>query len=233
MHISRIGPMAATSIVLALGLGAGCGSSSSGGNGTTTDGGDDSTGGSSGGSSSSGASSSSSSSGASSSSSSSSGGSASSSSGSSGSSGGTEAGSEGGSSSGVSEAGADGGCSGATPVALTVKNYETWCTLTANGSPVATGSPGTTASSTLCVALGTVNLVASPLSTSFELGPTPWHDTSGDHGSGDPGTQANLDAGVASTSSTTVAASGTSACVWACCPFTSGSGCSGITNQCP
>jgi hypothetical protein len=118
-------------------------------------------------------------------------------------------------------------------VALTVKNYFTWCALTANGQAVTGTTPGTTTSSTICVAAGTINLVAKPLSTSFELGPTPWHDTSGDTGSGDPGTQANVDAGVNATSTTTVVASSGSKCVWACCPFTSGTGCSGVPNQCP
>ncbi len=58
------------------------------------------------------------------------------------------------------------------------------------------GDPWTTTASTVCVAAGTVTLVASPLSSAFEIGPTTWHGTSGDTGSGDPGTLAMLDAGV-------------------------------------
>jgi hypothetical protein len=118
-------------------------------------------------------------------------------------------------------------------VALTVKNYLTWCALTVNNQAVATGSPGTTSSSTICVASGTINLVAKPLNATFELGPTPWHGTTGDHGSGDPGSQANVDAGVNATSSTTVMTTSGSVCIWACCPFTNGTGCTGVTSPCP
>ena len=85
----------------------------------------------------------------------------------------------------------------------------------------------------MCVAAGTVNLVASPLDATFEIGPTTWHGTSGDTGSGDPGTLAMVDAGVSATSSTTVAVSTGSKCVWACCPFANGTGCTGLANQCP
>jgi hypothetical protein len=116
-------------------------------------------------------------------------------------------------------------------VALTVKNYLTWCSLTANGQPVTGTAPGSTTSQTICVAAGTVNLVAKPLNGSFEIGPAPWHGTAGDTGSGDPGTQ--VDAGVNSTSTTTVAVSSGSKCVWACCPFANGTGCSTVANQCP
>jgi hypothetical protein len=115
---------------------------------------------------------------------------------------------------------------------LTVKNYATWCTLTANGQMVADGTPGVTRSSTICVPSGTINLVAKPL-TGFQLGPTPWHGTSGDTGSGDPGTQTMVDAGTNATSTTTVVTTSGSKCVWACCEFSGGGGCSGLANQCP
>jgi hypothetical protein len=126
------------------------------------------------------------------------------------------------------DSGVDAGC-----VELTVKNYLTWCTLSVNGTAIVpNNSPGSTSSTTVCVPPGTTDLVASPISTTFELGPDPWHDTSGDHGSGDPGTQADVDGGVHATSSTTVVTTTGSACVWACCPFTDGTGCT-TTNQCP
>lgn len=76
---------------------------------------------------------------------------------------------------------------------------------------------------------GTVTLAATAL-TNFELGPAPWHDTAGDHGSGDPGTVTGT--GQSAKSTTTVTASGASKCVWVCCPFTNGTGCP-TTNQCP
>lgn len=214
MHFARIGVALSSGLAAALALGAGCSSSSGGAaTGNTDGGGEDGTS-----SGSSSGSTSSSSSGSSSSSSSSSGSSSSSSSS--------------GSSSGVSDASSDAetgagdsGCSGATPVALTVKNYRTWCSVSVAGMA---SSPA--ASQTVCVASGaTVSLSASAL-TGFILGPAPWHDTSGDHDAGDPGTF--VDAGAASTSSTTITVSGSSACVWVCCPFPSGTGCN-AANQCP
>jgi hypothetical protein len=110
---------------------------------------------------------------------------------------------------------ADSGCSGVT---LTVKNYRFWCSVT-----VGTGTASTADVQTVCVPAGTVNLSASGAG-SFILGD--WHHTSGDTGSGDPGT---ISAGV---SHTTVNASGTSTCVWICCPFPDGTGCP-TTDQCP
>lgn len=103
-----------------------------------------------------------------------------------------------------------------------MKNVDQWCTVTVGTNTAFSGSQ-----ESYCVADGTVDLSAKPLSSTFELGPDPWHDTSGDHGSGDPGTVAN------GSSSTTVVVSGSGdACVWVCCPFADGSGCP-TTNQCP
>ena len=122
--------------------------------------------------------------------------------------------------------GSDGGCSGATPVALTVKNYLQWCSVA-----VANGIASTAPSQTVCVAAGAVNVAATAL-VGFELGPTPWHDTVGDHdGSGDPG--AVTGTGQAAISTAMVDVTTGSACVWACCPFTNGTGCTNLTNQCP
>src|SRR5580704_2591954 len=116
----------------------------------------------------------------------------------------------GGSSSGSSEGG---GCSGATPIALTVNNYLSWCSVS-----VAGGAASSAASQTVCVASGSVDLTATALS-GFVLGPDPWHGTSGDTGSGDPGTLSGM------MSTAKVNASGTAACAWVCCPFTNGTGC--------
>jgi hypothetical protein len=55
-----------------------------------------------------------------------------------------------------------------------------------------------------------------------------WHGVDGDNGSGVTGTVS----GMASTAQVTIA-SNTAKCVWVCCPFASGSGCTGIANQCP
>jgi hypothetical protein len=109
-------------------------------------------------------------------------------------------------------------CSGSTPVALTVKNYLAWCSVTVDG-----GTASAAAEQTVCVADGSVTLDATALS-GFELGD--WHGTAGDTGSGDPGTVSG------GQSQAKVIVSGSSACVWVCCPFTDGTGCP-TTNQCP
>jgi hypothetical protein len=92
-------------------------------------------------------------------------------------------------------------------VALTVKNFNSWCDVSVAGHPASSA-----ATQTVCVAAGAVPLSATAL-TGFILGPTPWHDTDGDHGAGD------------SSASTTKTVSGASACAWACCPFPDGTGC--------
>jgi hypothetical protein len=109
-------------------------------------------------------------------------------------------------------------CSGATPVALTVLNFDAWCTVS-----VAGGTGSALASQTVCVADGSVALEATA-NAGFQLGD--WYGTTGDSGSGDPGTVTGTK------SDTTVSVSGTSACVSVCCPFTGGTGCPG-TDACP
>lgn len=108
-------------------------------------------------------------------------------------------------------------CSGTTPVQLTVKNYLAWCSVSVDGA-----APSSAASQTTCVASGAVQLTATPLA-GFSLGL--WHHTTGDAGSGDPGTV------VAGTSDATVDASGSSTCVWVCCPTTGLDDCP-TTDQC-
>jgi hypothetical protein len=124
---------------------------------------------------------------------------------------GSEAGPVDASGSDASDASADAGC-----VTLTVKNFKNWCSVS-----VAGGSFSASATQTVCVAPGTVNLVAAPASNAFILGL--WHHTSGDTGSGDPGVVTGE--GGAALSTTTASVSGGSKCVWVCCPFPDGSGC--------
>ncbi len=102
-----------------------------------------------------------------------------------------------------------------------MKNYDSWCNVSVNG-----GAASSASVQTVCVAAnGTVPVTAAPLG-GFELGADPWHDTTGDMGSGDPGT---VSGGVSSTTATVTTGS---KCVWACCPFTNGTGCP-TTDQCP
>jgi hypothetical protein len=110
-------------------------------------------------------------------------------------------------------------------VNLTVLNYpqaNPWCTI---AIAVTGQNPNTDYTQTVCVTPGIVGVGAHP-NTGFELGPTPWHDTDGDTGSGDPGT---VNAG---SSSTFVTVGTTAKCIWACCPFTNGTGCP-TADQCP
>jgi hypothetical protein len=113
---------------------------------------------------------------------------------------------------GVVDAGStkDGGDAGCTM--LTVYNLDGWCSITVNGTPLA--------SQEVCVAPGPVTLVATPAGVAFEIGPDPWYNV-GDAGVTNHGT------GTTETSTTTVDVSGATACVAACCPFTDGSGCTG------
>jgi hypothetical protein len=110
-------------------------------------------------------------------------------------------------------------CSGATPAALTVKNVDLWCTVSVNG-----GAGSAAAEQTVCVADGMVSLSATA-NTGFVLGD--WHGTTGDSGNGDPGTVSN------GTSTAKVNVTGSSACVWICCPGSSGTLACPTTNACP
>ncbi len=110
-----------------------------------------------------------------------------------------------------------------TPM-LTVKNYLSWCSVS-----VAGGTASTNAVQTVPItSAGMKNLVATAASATFEIGPNMWHHTDGDTGSGDSGTVS----GAMSTATVTVQTTA-SKCVWVCCPFSNGTGCSGLADQCP
>jgi hypothetical protein len=125
----------------------------------------------------------------------------------------------------VGSSGGAGGCSGTTPVSLTVENFLSWCSVSVAGAAASSA-----ATQTMCVAAGAVDLSATANAT-FVLGTTPWHDTAGDTGSGDPGTVTG--SGQAAQSATTVSVSGASGCVWVCCPGANGTPACPTTNQCP
>lgn len=107
---------------------------------------------------------------------------------------------------------------GASGVQLKVKNYFSWCSVSVNG-----GSASASAVQTVNVTPGTIPLSATALQ-GFILGD--WHHTTGDTGSGDPGT---VDGGVSSTS---IVVGDAAACAWVCCPFPDGGGCP-TGDQCP
>jgi hypothetical protein len=106
-------------------------------------------------------------------------------------------------------------------VALTVKNYLSWCSVKVNG-----GTASTAASQVVNVTPGTIPLAADALA-GFKLDANMWHHTNGDTaGTGEGGTVTGT------TSSTAVTVGTTAKCVWVCCPFTDGSGCN-VADQCP
>ncbi len=114
----------------------------------------------------------------------------------------------------------DSGCSGSTPIDLELVNYLGWCDLTVAGTALPVPSAGTTATSHVCVAAGTaISAVAN--GSGFEIGTPPSPFISGTGTVTDNGSTAN----------TTLASGAT--CVFACCPFSGGGGCSGLTNPCP
>jgi hypothetical protein len=115
----------------------------------------------------------------------------------------------------------DAGC-----VNLTVENVLVWCSVSVNG-----GTPSEAGVQVVCVPPGIQQLAATAL-VDFELGPTPWHDTAGDMGQGDPGTVTGT--GQSAVDSTTVVVGDTPKCVWICCPYTDGDGCPPADqDQCP
>lgn len=134
--------------------------------------------------------------------------------------GGTAAGGGGGGAGGGAGGGTGGGAADGGCTHLTVKNYLSWCDVS-----VGAAAASSAASTTVCVAPGTVALSAAPLA-GFQLGSTPWHHTNGDTGSGEAGTVSG------GHSSAAVTVGGTSVCVWVCCEFTGGGGCP-ATDQCP
>jgi hypothetical protein len=109
-----------------------------------------------------------------------------------------------------------------------VKNYLSWCDVSVDNMKASTA-----ATQTVCVAAGAkIPLSLGPNDVTFtpgtfEIGPAPWHGTDGQ------GTVTDAGAKSMDTTSITIPAAATTACAWACCPFASGTGCSGIANQCP
>ena len=114
----------------------------------------------------------------------------------------------------------DSGCSGSTPIDLKLVNYLSWCDLTVAGTALPVPTPGSTTTSHVCVAAG-ATLSATANGSSFEIGTPPSPFITGTNTVTDNG----------STASTALAAGST--CVAVCCPFTGGSGCSGLPSLCP
>jgi collagen type VII alpha len=117
------------------------------------------------------------------------------------------------------------GCSGATPVALKVKNFLSWCSVT-----VGTTAASSAAEQTICVASGATVDVSAVANATFELGATPWHDTDGDTGNGEQGTITGT--GQSASSAAKVTVMGTADGAWVCCQDAGMMDCP-TTDQCP
>ena len=107
-----------------------------------------------------------------------------------------------------------------------MKNYLAWCSVS-----IAGGAASAAATQTACDAESSVVSLAAVALVGFQLGATPWHDTDGDTGSGDPGTRSGIGQSETASTTKTVSSSGT-ACAWVCCEVAGGGGCP-ATYQCP
>lgn len=113
---------------------------------------------------------------------------------------------------------------------LTVKNYANWCEVGINGATPAVGLVATAN-----LAPGTYNILAQGAGT-FIIQPGMWHHVDGDTGAGVDGNQVGGDTG---TSTAMVTMGTTAKCVWVCCAFPDGHGCTPgtgtneVPEQCP
>jgi hypothetical protein len=122
--------------------------------------------------------------------------------------------------------------SDAAPAAgtLTVKNFQSWCSVQING-----GAASTNATVTASVAPGSMAMiVAAPTNGSFEIGPNPWFgvDPGGDAAA--PGTDVGSGPNETSTVGVTINQAGAAQCVSVCCqePGNAPIACP-TTNPCP
>jgi len=113
----------------------------------------------------------------------------------------------------ISNAPAPGRGTNAGGATLSVKNYLNWCSVEING-----GAASTDATVTAAVAPGSMaTLVATPASSSFEIGPNPWFGVDQNSGSAAPGTDVRSGTGETSTAVVTMNQDGTPQCVSVCC----------------
>jgi hypothetical protein len=96
---------------------------------------------------------------------------------------------------------------------LTVKNFLNWCSVSING-----GSASTDATVTASIAAGAVaTIVATPASSSFQIGPAPWFGVDQNGGAAAPGTDVGSGTSETSTATVTMNQAGMSQCVSVCC----------------
>jgi hypothetical protein len=96
---------------------------------------------------------------------------------------------------------------------LTVLNYLDWCSVSING-----GAPSTSGTLAVSVPAGsTADIVATPASDAFQIGPDPWFGADDANGGAAPGTDVGSGPNETSTVTVTMSASGANRCVSVCC----------------
>jgi hypothetical protein len=96
---------------------------------------------------------------------------------------------------------------------LTVMNFLSWCSVAING-----GTPSTDATVTAPVTPGSVAaIVASPSSSSFQIGADPWFGVDENEGGAASGTDVGNGTGETSKATVTITGTGTTQCVAVCC----------------
>ena len=113
---------------------------------------------------------------------------------------------------------------------LTVMNFFNWCSVAING-----GTALADATVAASVAPGSVaTIVASPSSSSFQIGADPWFGVDENDGGAASGTDVGNGTGETSTATVTISGTGTAQCVAVCCqePGNSPVPCP-ATNPCP
>jgi hypothetical protein len=96
---------------------------------------------------------------------------------------------------------------------LTVLNFLNWCSVEINGGPASTD-----ATVTASVAAGEIaTIVATPASSSFQIGPDPWFGVDENGGAAAAGTNVGSGANESSTATVTMTPTGGPQCVSVCC----------------
>ena len=122
------------------------------------------------------------------------------------------------------DAGTDSSVEDAGCTTLNVFNFLAWCSGNINGTTKIDdndATPGVTTTTTVCLPPGDVTLMASALSSKFELGPDPWISISAADGGRSAPMSGTLSAD-GGTSTATVTLGTAPGCVLLCCPFASG-----------
>jgi hypothetical protein len=96
---------------------------------------------------------------------------------------------------------------------LTVMNFLNWCSVEINGATPSTGA--TVSASVVPGSLATI--IATPASSSFQIGSDPWFGVDQNDGGAAPGSDIGTGTTESSTATVTISETGMSQCVSVCC----------------